>query len=67
LVGLTNLNVGEAAYPWFYCLDDEDRKGLVNYCEELDCVHEELEFVLVDLETATEFSYRDSLYFRRLV
>jgi len=40
---------------------------LVNYCEELDCVHEELEFVLVDLETATEFSYRDSLYFRRLV
>ena len=61
------------AYPWFFSGDNEDRRALVKYCEDLDCLHEDLDFALFDLETAQESSYSDSLldvddsmYFRRL-
>jgi hypothetical protein len=63
----------EEAYPWFFSLDDNDRQGVVNYSEELDCLHEDLDFALIDMETAQEDSYSDrfmkvdaSMYFRRL-
>ncbi len=63
----------EEAYPWFFALDDSDRQGVVNYCEELDCLHEDFDFALIDMETAQEDSYSDrlmkvdaSMYFRRL-
>src|SRR5205823_7938643 len=51
----------EEAYPWFFALDDDDRKGIVNYSEELDCLHEDLDFALIDLERAQEDSYSDRL------
>ena len=63
----------EEVYPWFFALDDNDRQGVVNYSEELDCLHEDFEFALIDMETAQEDSYSDklmkvdaSMYFRRL-
>jgi hypothetical protein len=63
----------EKAYPWFFALDEEDRGGIVRYSEELDCLHEDLVFALLDFETGQVDSYSDklmsvdaSLYFRRL-
>jgi len=65
--------VAEEAYPWFFARDDEDREGLLSYAQELDCLHEDLDFALIDLEIAQEDSYSDrlmrvdaSMYFRRL-
>jgi len=63
----------EASYPWFFSLDDEDRNALVRYSEDRDCLHEDLDFALLDLQTAQEDSYSDrllnvhtSMDFRRL-
>jgi len=59
-------------YPWLYRLDEKRREEFIDYCVELDCWHEELEFAAYDLETATEFSYSSEMYeedaphFRRL-
>lgn len=53
-------------------MDAERREEFINYCVELDCCHEEIEFAGYDLETATEFSYSSGIYedaaphFRRL-
>lgn len=55
----------DAAYPWFRALSAQHRDKLVQYCEELDRLHEDLDFALFDLETATVFVYED-LYHRRL-
>lgn len=54
------------AYPWFFRLNASDQTELLTYCEELDCLHEDLEFALFDLETAFELSYRDDPYNQRL-
>lgn len=61
------------AYPWFFRRGDENRIGFMRYCEELDCLHEDLDFALLDLDRAYEESYSDRLlnvdaatYFRRL-
>jgi hypothetical protein len=63
----------ERAYPWFFALDNEDRTGVLLYSEELDCLHEDLEFALIDMQAAHEDMYSDklmsvdaSMYFRRL-
>ena len=56
----------EDAYPWFFHLEEGDRIAFLEYCEELDCLHEDLEFVLFDLETALDFSYPEEPYFQRL-
>jgi hypothetical protein len=63
----------EQTHPWFFALDDNDRQGVVAYSEELDCLHEDLDFALIDMERAQEDSYSDrlmsvdaSMYFRRL-
>src|SRR6058998_57978 len=55
-----------AAYPWFFRLNEDDQRALIEYCEELDCLHEDLEFILFDLQTAVEFSYPEEPYFQRL-
>jgi hypothetical protein len=52
-------------YPWLYRLDETRREEFIDYCVELDCWHEELEFAAYDLETATEFSYSSDLYEER--
>src|SRR5213083_2410640 len=49
-------------YPWLYRLDEKRHEEFVDYCVELDCLHEEIEFASYDLETATEFSYSSTLY-----
>jgi hypothetical protein len=71
--GLKMRFTGRLPNPWFFALDDNDRQGIVNYSEELDCLHEDLDFALIDMETAQEDSYSDklmkvdaSMYFRRL-
>lgn len=56
----------DAVYPWFRALSAQHRDKCVQYCEELDRLHEDLDFALFDLETATVFVYED-LYHRRLV
>jgi hypothetical protein len=63
----------EKSCPWFFALDDVDRSGIVLYSEELDCLHEDLDFALIDLQTGQEDSYSDrsmsvdaSMYLRRL-
>jgi hypothetical protein len=48
-------------YPWLFGLDEQRREEFVDYCVELDCWHEELEFAGFDLETAT-FSYSREMY-----
>lgn len=55
-----------AAFPWFFRLGEDDRDVLIDYCEELDCLHEDLEFILFDLQTAVEFSYPENPYLQRL-
>lgn len=52
----------DEVYPWLYRLDEKRREEFVDYCVELDCWHEELEFAAYDLETATEYSYSSTLY-----
>ena len=52
------------AYPWFFRLSAADQSEFLTYCEELDCLHEDLEFALYDLETAFELSYREDPYNR---
>lgn len=49
-------------YPWLSRLDEARRAEFADYCVELDCWHEELEFAADDLQTATEFSYTSDLY-----
>jgi len=56
----------EDAYPWVFRLLEDDRITFLEYCEELDCLHEDLEFVLFDLQTAIDFSYPEEPYFQRL-
>lgn len=56
----------EDAYPWFFRLAEGDQIAFLEYCEELDCLHEDLEFVLFDLGTALDFSYPEEPYFQRL-
>jgi hypothetical protein len=47
-------------------LDEVDRKAVVAYCEELDCLHEDLGFILFELDQAVTVLYRDSLHLKRL-
>jgi len=54
------------AYPWFFRLSAADQAECLTYCEELDCLHEDLEFALLDLEAAFELSYREDPYNQRL-
>lgn len=54
----------EDVYPWYFRLAEGDRAAFLEYCEELDCLHEDLEFALFDLGTALDFSY-DDFYFLR--
>ena len=46
---------------WSYCSPARS-PGLPR----LDCLHEDLEFILFDLETALDFSYPDEPYYQRL-
>lgn len=47
-------------------LDAEDRKGVVAYCEELDCLHEDLGFIIAELDQAVAVLYSRSLHLKRL-
>ena len=49
-------------YPWLHRLDKECRKEFIDYCVELDCWHEELEFAAGELETAMESTYTNDMY-----
>jgi hypothetical protein len=59
-------------YPWLYRLDEKRREEFIDYCVELDCWHEELEFAAGELETAMESTYtsemfeEDAPHYRRL-
>lgn len=47
-------------------LDAADCKAVIAYCEELDCLHEDLDFILSELDQAVTVLYRDSLHLKRL-
>jgi hypothetical protein len=47
-------------------LDEEDRTALVAYCEELDCLHEDLGFIIDELDQAVAILYSRSLHLKRL-
>src|SRR5712692_963231 len=49
-------------YPWLYRLDEKRREEFIDYCVELDCWHEELEFAADDLERAMESTYSSEMY-----
>src|SRR3989304_1310188 len=50
----------------FARLGEEDRNEVVAYCEELDCLHEDLDFLLSELDQAVEALYHNSLHLKRL-
>ena len=50
----------------FERLKDEDRCAVVAYCEELDCLHEDLGFLAEELDDSVADLYRRSFYRRRL-
>jgi Cthe_2314-like HEPN len=50
----------------FERLDEADRKAVIAYCEELDCLHEDLDFILFELDQAVTALYSDSLHLKRL-
>ncbi len=47
-------------------LDVVDQRAVVAYCEELDCLHEDLGFILDELDQAVTALYKDSLHLKRL-
>jgi hypothetical protein len=47
-------------------LGEEDRYALVAYCEELDCLHEDLGFIIAELDQAVAVLYSRSLHLKRL-
>ena len=47
-------------------LDADDRKAVVAYCEELDCLHEDLQFILEELDQSVKTLYANSLHLKRL-
>lgn len=49
-------------YPWLSRLDEKRREEFIDYCVELDCLHEELEFAADDLDTGIEFTYSSEMY-----
>ena len=50
----------------FESLDEADRKAVVASCEELDCLHEDLDFILFELDQAVTTLYMESLHLKRL-
>src|SRR5262245_44850224 len=50
----------------FERLKDEDRRSVIAYCEELDCLHEDLGFLAEELDDSVADLYRRSFYRRRL-
>ncbi len=47
-------------------LDEADRKAVIAYCEELDCLHEDLDFIIFELDQAVTALYSESLHLKRL-
>lgn len=47
----------QEAHVSFNKLDEEDRKKFVSYCEELDCLHEEYDWILFELDGAVRYLY----------
>jgi len=47
-------------------LGEDDRNAVVAYCEELDCLHEDLDFIVAELDQAVAVLYSRSLHLKRL-
>lgn len=47
-------------------LDEADRKAVIAYCEELDCLHEDLDFIIFEFDQAVTALYSESLHLKRL-
>lgn len=56
----------EKTHQQFSQLDEDDRTAVVRYCEELDCLHEDLDFILFELDGSVRFFYQDKLDLKRL-
>jgi hypothetical protein len=55
-----------ATYSRLAQLDVEDRQGSVRYCEELDCLHEDIDFISFELHGAVTLFYRNNFELKRL-
>jgi hypothetical protein len=47
-------------------LGEDDQNAVVAYCEELDCLHEDLDFIIAELDQAVVVLYSRSLHLKRL-
>lgn len=54
------------AYVRFWKLENQDREGFASYAAELDCLHEDFDFILFELEGAVNHFYSDNLDLKRL-
>lgn len=57
---------GEEKYTRYCQLDDVHRKELVSYCMELDFWHEDLDFLLFEMDTSVRYFHQDRLDLKRL-
>lgn len=56
----------EKCYRRYYQLNDDHRKELVSYCMELDFWHEDLDFLLFEMDTSVRYFHQDRLDLKRL-
>ncbi len=56
----------EGKYTRYYQLDEVHRKALVSYCMELDFWHEDLDFLLFEMDTSVRYFHQDRLDLKRL-
>ncbi len=56
----------EERYTRYYQLDEAQRKDLLNYCLELDFWHEDLDFLLFEMDTSVRYFHQDRLDLKRL-
>ncbi len=47
-------------------LDKTDREAVVAYCEELDCLHDDLQFILEEMDQSIRILYAEHLNLKRL-
>lgn len=56
----------EKCYRRYYQLDEDHRKELVSYCMELDFWHEDLDFLLFEMDTSVQYIHQERFDLKRL-
>jgi len=61
-----DLQLEEVGCRRYHQLDEVQRKELVSYCMELDFWHEDLDFLLFEMDTSVRYFHQDRLDLKRL-